>query len=30
MRQRRARELFGLDPDEACALGADTVEHYEQ
>ena len=30
LRQRRAREEFGLDPDEASARGADTVEHYEQ
>jgi hypothetical protein len=30
LRQRRAREEFGLDPDDASARGADTVEHYEQ
>jgi hypothetical protein len=30
LRQRRAREEFGLDPDEASPRGADTVEHYEQ
>jgi hypothetical protein len=30
LRQRRAREEFGLDPDEASARGADAVEHYEQ
>ena len=30
LRQRRAREEFGLDPDAASARGADTVEHYEQ
>jgi Protein of unknown function (DUF2630) len=30
LRQRRAREEFGLDPDEASARGADTVEQYEQ
>jgi hypothetical protein len=29
-RQRRAREEFGLDPDDASPRGADTVEHYEQ
>jgi hypothetical protein len=30
LRQRRAREEFGLDPDDASARGADTIEHYEQ
>jgi hypothetical protein len=30
LRQRRAREEFGLDPDDASARGTDTVEHYEQ
>ena len=30
LRQRRARREFGLDPDEAQARSADTVEHYEQ
>ena len=30
LRQRRAREEFGLDPDDASARGADTVENYEQ
>ncbi len=30
LRQRRAREEFGLDPDEASARGAGTVEEYEQ
>ena len=30
LRQRRAREEFGLDPDEASPRGADTVERYEQ
>jgi hypothetical protein len=30
LRQRRAREEFGLDPDDASGRGADTVEHYEQ
>jgi hypothetical protein len=30
LRQRRAREEFGLDPDGASPRGADTVEHYEQ
>jgi uncharacterized protein DUF2630 len=30
LRQRRAREEFGLDPGAASARGADTVEHYEQ
>jgi uncharacterized protein DUF2630 len=30
LRQRRAREEFGLDPGDASARGADTVEHYEQ
>jgi hypothetical protein len=30
LRQRRAREEFGLDPDDASARGADTVERYEQ
>ena len=30
LRQRRARSEFGLDPDDASARGADTVENYEQ
>jgi hypothetical protein len=30
LRQRRAREEFELDPDDASARGADTVERYEQ
>jgi hypothetical protein len=30
LRQRRAREEFGLDPDDASARSADTVERYEQ
>jgi len=30
LRQRRAREEFGLDPDDASARRADTVEGYEQ
>jgi uncharacterized protein DUF2630 len=30
LRQRRAREEFGLDPDDASAREADTVERYEQ
>ena len=30
LRQRRAREEFGLDPDDASARGAETVEGYEQ
>jgi Tfp pilus assembly protein PilO len=30
LRQRRAREEFGLDPDDASARGADAVENYEQ
>jgi len=30
LRQRRARREFGMDPDEAQARSADTVEHYEQ
>jgi Protein of unknown function (DUF2630) len=30
LRQRRAREEFGLDPDDASARDAETVEHYEQ
>ena len=30
LRQRRAREEFGLDPGDASARGADTVEDYEQ
>jgi hypothetical protein len=30
LRQRRAKEEFGQDPDEASARGADTVEGYEQ
>ena len=30
LRQRRAREEFGLDPDDASARDAETVERYEQ
>jgi hypothetical protein len=30
LRQRRAKREFGLDPDEAQARSADTVEHYRQ
>jgi hypothetical protein len=30
LRQRRAKREFGLDPDEAKARSADTVEHYRQ
>jgi len=30
MRQRRARRSAGLEPDEAEARPADTVEHYQQ
>jgi uncharacterized protein DUF2630 len=30
LRQRRAREEFGLDPDDASARSGETVEHYEQ
>jgi Protein of unknown function (DUF2630) len=30
LRQRRAREEVGLDPDDAEVRSADTVEHYEQ
>jgi hypothetical protein len=30
LRQRRAREEFGLDPDDAEVRSADTVENYEQ
>jgi len=30
LRQRRAREEFGQDPDDAQARSADTVEHYKQ
>ncbi len=30
LRQRRAREEFGQDPDEAQARDADTVERYRQ
>lgn len=30
MRQRRAKEEFGEDPDEAKLRGPDTVENYEQ
>ena len=30
LRQRRAREEFGQDPDEATARDADTVERYLQ
>jgi uncharacterized protein DUF2630 len=30
LRQRRAREEFGMDPDQAQARDADTVERYWQ
>lgn len=30
LRQRRALEEFGLDPDAASARSADVVEHYRQ
>lgn len=30
LRQRRAQREFGLDPDDAQARSAETVEHYEQ
>jgi Protein of unknown function (DUF2630) len=30
LRQRRAKEEFGLDPDDVSARGPDTVERYEQ
>ena len=30
LRQRRAKEEFGLDPDEVAARPADVVENYEQ
>jgi hypothetical protein len=30
LRQRRAKEEFGLDPDDAQARSAETVERYEQ
>jgi hypothetical protein len=30
LRQRRARRSAGLEPDEAEARSADTVEHYQQ
>lgn len=30
LRQRRAKEEFGQDPDDAQARGAGTVENYEQ
>jgi hypothetical protein len=30
LRQRRARREFGLDPDDASARAADTVENYKQ
>jgi hypothetical protein len=30
LRQRRARREFGLDPDDASARGAGTVENYKQ
>jgi hypothetical protein len=30
LRQRRAHEEAGLNPDEASLRSADTVEHYEQ
>jgi hypothetical protein len=30
LRQRRAKEEFGQDPDEAEVRSSDTVEHYRQ
>ncbi|PZS09085.1 MAG: DUF2630 domain-containing protein [Solirubrobacterales bacterium] len=30
LRQRRAEEEFGLDPDQAQARDAETIEHYQQ
>jgi hypothetical protein len=30
LRQRRAEEEFGLDPDQATLRSAQTVEHFEQ
>jgi hypothetical protein len=30
LRQRRAKEEFGLDPDDAEVRSADTVERYQQ
>jgi hypothetical protein len=30
LRQRRAREEFGQDPDQAAVRDADTVERYQQ
>jgi hypothetical protein len=30
LRQRRAHREFGLDPDDARARSAETVEHYQQ
>jgi uncharacterized protein DUF2630 len=30
LRQRRAKEEFGQNPDDAAARGAGTVENYEQ
>jgi hypothetical protein len=30
LRQRRAQEEFGLEPDDVSARDPDTVEHYEQ
>jgi Protein of unknown function (DUF2630) len=30
LRQRRAKEEFGQDPDDAEVRSADTVEHYRQ
>jgi hypothetical protein len=30
LRQRRAKREFGLDPDDADARSAETVEHYKQ
>jgi len=30
LRQRRAREEFGQDPDDVSARDADTVEHFQQ
>jgi len=30
LRQRRAKEEFKLDPDDASVRGSDMVEHYEQ
>jgi hypothetical protein len=30
LRQRRAKEEFGFDPDDASARTTETIEHYEQ